>query len=346
MSKMRVALMSEIGRIQIVERDIPEPKDDEVLVKVKHCGICGSDIHYFEKGRIGSFIVTKPIVLGHECAGEVVEAGKKVTTLKKGDLVALEPGIPCGRCEFCKKGLYNLCPDVVFLATPPYDGAFCEYISYPSNMAFKLPKGMSTLEGALIEPLSVGFHAAMQAQATVGQCAVVLGSGCIGLCTLLALNSMGVNPVYVVDLISKRLDMAKKIGATQTINPQYEDVAAKIDELTNGKGADMVFETAGAAVTTQMTPALVKRGGTIVLVGMAPESEMTFDIGMLLSKEARINTVFRYRNIYQMAINTVSRGIMPLKDIVTSEFPFDKVEDAFKYNIENKAETVKVVIRM
>ena len=346
MSKMKVALMSEIGKIEIVERDIPVPKDDEVLVKVKHCGVCGSDVHYFEKGRIGNFIVTKPIVLGHECAGEVVQVGKNVKSHKLGELVALEPGIPCGRCEFCKRGLYNLCPDVVFLATPPYDGAFCGYISYPADMAFKLPEGMDTLEGALIEPLSVGFHAAMQAEANVGQSAVVLGAGCIGLCTMLALKSMGVNTIYMVDVIDTRLNMAKKIGALDAFNSKDIDIVKKIIEMTGGIGVDMVFETAGATATTQMTPALVKRGGTIVLVGMAPDSVMSYDLGAVLAKEARIHTVFRYRNIYRLAINAVSGNAIPLREIVTSIFPFDKVEDAFKYNIKNRANTIKVVVQM
>ena len=346
MGRMKVALMTEVGKIEMVERDIPVTKDDEILVKIKHCGICGSDVHYYEKGRIGNFVVTKPIVLGHECSGEVVQVGKDVMHFKVNDLVAIEPGVPCGHCEFCRKGLYNLCPDVVFLATPPYDGAFCEYIAYPARMAFQLPRGMDTMEGALIEPLAVGFHAMMQSNAKVGQSAVILGAGCIGLCTLLALRAAGVSHIYVVDVIERRLEMAKKLGASEIIHAKNTNVKDYIDSVTNGAGLDLVFETAGAMATTQLTPSLVKRGGMILLVGMTSEGIVSYDLGTVLSKEASIHTVFRYRNMYETAINAVVSSKLPLKDIVTSVFPFDKVQEAIEYNIHNKSETVKVVIEM
>ncbi len=211
MGEMKAALMTEPGKISMVTRDIPQVKDNEVLVKIEHVGLCGSDIHYYEHGRIGDFVVEKPIILGHEAAGTIVEVGRGVETLKKGDLVALEPGITCGKCEFCKTGRYNLCPDVEFLATPPYDGAFVEYIAYPADMCFKLPEGMDTLEGALIEPLAVGFHAANQAGAQRGETAVVLGAGCIGLVTLMSLMARGVKEVYITDLIDIRLKKLKRL---------------------------------------------------------------------------------------------------------------------------------------
>jgi len=269
MKKMKAALMLELGKIAIVEKDIPNIKDNEVLVKIMHVGICGSDVHYYEHGRIGDFIVKKPIILGHECAGEVVETGKDIKILKKGDLVALEPGIPCGKCIFCKTGKYNLCPDMKFLATPPYNGAFVEYISYPEDMCFKLPKEMDTIEGALIEPLAVGFHAANQAYAQVGQNAVILGAGCIGLVTLMALLARGVKDVYVVDLIDLRLKKAIDIGAKMVFNAKQVNSVEEIMKITNDKGVDMVFETAGSKIATQQTSALVKHGGKVVIVGMA-----------------------------------------------------------------------------
>ena len=133
---MKAAVMTEVGKIEFVEREMPKINDDQVLVRIDHVGLCGSDIHYYQHGRIGDFVVENPIILGHESAGTVMEVGKNVKTLKKGDLVALEPGITCGKCEFCKTGRYNLCPDVVFMATPPYDGAFVEYVAYPEDMCF------------------------------------------------------------------------------------------------------------------------------------------------------------------------------------------------------------------
>ena len=216
--KMKVAVMEDIGKMNLVERPIPKPQKNEVLVKLEYVGICGSDLHYYEHGRIGDYIVKPPFVLGHEASGIIVEIGENVKNLKLGDRVALEPGKTCGNCEFCKKGLYNLCPDVVFFATPPVDGVFQEYVAHEAALCFKLPDNMTTLEGALIEPLAVGFHAAIQGDAHLGQTAVVMGAGCIGLVSILALKARGVNNIYVVDIIEKRLEKARELGATGIIN--------------------------------------------------------------------------------------------------------------------------------
>ena len=342
--KMKAAVLVETGKVRYEERDIPAIREDQVLIKMMHCGICGSDVHYYEHGRIGDFIVKEPMVLGHEGAGRIVEVGSAVCGFAPGDLVTMEPGIPCGQCEFCKTGNYNLCPDVIFFATPPVDGIFQEYVAHPASMCFKLPQGMDTVSGALIEPLSVGFYAAEQGWATVGQSAVILGSGCIGLCTLMALKARGVNRVYVADIFDIRLKKALELGATDVINASREDTAARVLELTGGAGVDLVFETAGSRVTTQQTPRLVKRGGTIVMVGMAPDSELVFDLGMVVAKQATIRSVFRYRNLYPTCIDAVSRIPLPIGSIVTRTFPFDEIPEAIEYNIKNKADTVKVVI--
>jgi L-iditol 2-dehydrogenase len=346
MGEMKAALMTEPGKISMVKRPIPQLKDNEVLVKIEHVGLCGSDIHYYEHGRIGDFVVEKPIILGHEVAGTIVEVGKDVETLKKGDLVALEPGITCGKCEFCKTGRYNLCPDVEFLATPPYDGAFVEYIAYPADMCFKLPEGMDTVEGALIEPLAVGFHAANQAGAQIGETAVVLGAGCIGLVTLMSLMARGVKEVYITDLIDIRLKKAEEIGAKKALNAREVDIVEEIMNLTDNQGVDIVIDTAGSKVTAQQTVELVKRGGRIVLVGMAANPVFEFDFGKLQAKEALLNTVFRYRNIYPAAIKAVGDKLIDVKQIVTDTFGFSQIQEAIEYNIKNKSDTVKVVIDM
>lgn len=181
---MKVAVMNGIGKMGYTTRPIPTPKEDEVLVKLEYVGICGSDMHYYETGAIGNYVVKPPFVLGHEPGGTVVEVGSAVKHLKVGDRVALEPGKTCGHCKFCREGKYNLCPDVVFFATPPVDGVFQEYVAHEANLCFKLPDNVSTMEGALIEPLAVGFHAANQGGAHAGQTAVVMGAGCIGLVSI------------------------------------------------------------------------------------------------------------------------------------------------------------------
>ena len=231
--------MTDLDKMEIRDIPMPEPKEKEVLVELEYVGICGSDVHYFHDGRCGSYVVDGDFMLGHECAGTVVELGEGVENLKIGDRVALEPGITCGQCEFCKSGRYNLCPDVQFLATPPVQGCYENYIAFPENMCFKLPDNISTKEGALVEPLSVGMHAANQGNVQLGDSVVILGAGCIGLVTLLACKAHGATDITVVDVIPKRLDYAMKLGATRVINGKEVDAIEEVKKITNGAGAHL-----------------------------------------------------------------------------------------------------------
>lgn len=343
---MKTAVMLGIGKMGFEERDIPQIKEDEVLIKLEYVGICGSDLHYYERGTIGDYVVKPPFVLGHEPGGTVVEVGEKVKNLKVGDRVALEPGKTCGHCEFCRTGRYNLCPDVVFFATPPVDGVFQEYVAHEADLCFKLPDNVSTLEGALIEPLAVGFHAAIQGDAHLGQKAVVMGSGCIGLVSMMALKARGVSEVYVVDIMEKRLQKAMELGATGVINGAQDKVEEKINELTEGKGVDLVIETAGTEITTRQAINIAKKGSAIVLVGYSKTGEMTLPMSLVLDKELTLKSVFRYRHIYPMAIEAVSQGKVNLKGIVTDIFDLDDVQKAMDYSVNNKADIVKAVIRI
>lgn len=344
--KMKVAVMNGIGKMGFEERRIPAAGDNEVLVKLEYVGICGSDLHYYETGAIGDYVVKPPFVLGHEPGGTVVEVGKNVTHLKVGDRVALEPGRTCGHCEFCKTGRYNLCPDVVFFATPPVDGVFQEYVAHEADLCFKLPENVSTMEGALIEPLAVGFHAAMQGDAKAGQTAVVMGAGCIGLVTMMALKAMGVSKVYVVDIMQKRLDKAMELGADGVINGSEVNAVEAVMELTGGKGCDLAIETAGTQITTVQTIHMTKKGSTIVLVGYSKSGEMTLPMSLALDKELTFKTVFRYRHIYPMAIDAVAAGKVNLKGIVTDIFSLDEAQKAMDYSVNNKADIVKAVIKI
>lgn len=343
--KMKVAVMNGVGKMGFVEREIPQPADNEVLVKLEYVGICGSDMHYYETGRIGDYVVEPPFVLGHEPGGVVVEVGKNVTHLKVGDRVALEPGKTCGHCEYCREGKYNLCPDVVFFATPPVDGVFQEYVAHEAALCFKLPENVDTLEGALIEPLAVGFHAANQGGAHAGQTAVVFGAGCIGLVSMMALKAEGVSRVYVVDIMQKRLDKAMELGATGVINSMKTDVQEEIGRLTEGKGVDLVIETAGMEVTTRQAIHITKKGATIVLVGYSKTGEMTLPLSLALDKELTFKTVFRYRHIYPMAIEAVASGKVNLKGIVSNIFNFDDIQAAMDKSVSDKANIVKSVVK-
>lgn len=343
---MKVAVMLGVGRMDYTERPIPTPGPDEVLVKLEYVGICGSDIHYYETGAIGDYVVEPPFVLGHEPGGTVVEVGENVRHLKVGDRVALEPGKTCGHCEFCREGRYNLCPDVQFFATPPVDGVFQEYVAHEAALCFKLPDNVSTMEGALIEPLAVGFHAANQGGAHAGQTAVVMGSGCIGLVSMMALRAEGVSRVYVVDVMRKRLDKALELGADAVINGAEEDAVEAVERLTEGRGADLVIETAGTETTARQAIRLSKRGATIVLVGYSKSGEMTLPMSLALDKELTFKTVFRYRHIYPMAIDAVASGRVNLRGIVTDVFDFDDIQNAMDRSVSDKANIVKAVVRI
>lgn len=343
---MKVAVMLGIGKMGFEERPIPQPKDDEVLVKLDYVGICGSDMHYYETGAIGDKVVNPPFVLGHEPGGVVVETGRNVKHLKVGDRVALEPGKTCGHCEFCKTGRYNLCPDVIFFATPPVDGVFQEYVAHEADLCFKLPDNVSTMEGALIEPLAVGFHAAIQGDSHAGQKAVVFGAGCIGLVSMMALKARGVSSVYVVDIMEKRLEKAMELGATAVINGAKENVAERILQLTDGAGCDLAIETAGTEITTRQAIDVVKKGSNIVLVGYSKSGEMTLPMSKVLDKELTFKTVFRYRHIYPLAIEAVSQGKVNLKGIVTNVFDLDDIQNAMDSSVENKADIVKAVVKI
>ncbi len=342
---MKAAAMDGIGKIRYLRKPVPSPKPDEVLVKLEYVGVCGSDIHYYETGAIGAYVVKPPFVLGHEPGGTVVEVGANVKHLAAGDRVALEPGKTCGHCEFCRTGRYNLCPDVVFFATPPVDGVFQEYVAHPEELCFKLPENVSTLEGALIEPLAVGFHAANQGEAGPGQTAVVMGAGCIGLVSMMALRDRGVSRVYVVDLMRKRLDKALELGADGVIDASLEDPVLAVQRLTEGAGCDLAIETAGTETTTRQCIDMVKKGANIVLVGYSASGEMKLPMSLVLDKELTFKTVFRYRHIYPMAIDAVAAGRVNLKGVVTDIFDFDDVQEAMDKSVSDKSNIVKTVIR-
>lgn len=343
---MKAAYLTEKMKIVVRDdREIPVPQQGQALIKMEYCGVCGSDVHFYREGKVGDTPAPKDFILGHEVAGTVTALGEGVTNLKVGDRVALEPGYTCGKCEFCKTGRYNLCPDVQFFAAPPVQGALQEYVVHPADMCFKLPDNVSTEEGALVEPLAVGMHAASQANVTLGNSVLILGSGCIGLVTMLSAKARGASKLVVVDLFQKRLDMAKKLGATEVINAKEENVADRVREIFGPLGADIVFETAGAIPTIQQTPYYVKPGGTICLVGMAAESMANYNFNQIMMKEVTIKSVFRYRNLYPSAIAAIASGAIDVKQIVTHRFTFDESDEAFHNAVTNAQDEIKEVIK-
>lgn len=343
---MRVAVMNAKQDVSIEPRPIPAPKANEVLIRISTAGVCGSDLHYYADGKIGDIPVQTPFVLGHEIAGTIVALGSNVQGLREGQLVAVEPGIPCSKCEMCRSGHYNLCPEMRFLATPPYDGAFSEYLAYPAEWVFALPEGMNAAQGALIEPLAVGMHAAQLAGASVGQSAFIFGCGCIGLMTLLALRSRGVTEIYMCDVIEKRMQKALELGATAVFDSRICNPAEEILHRTNGRGVDCVFEITGNAAALMQTVDVACKGGVIVLVGLGPQSVMPFNFEKLIWNQVQIRPCFRYKNIYPRAIRAISGGAIDVETVVSDRVTLQHLPEALKYHLEHKNEIIKMIVEM
>ncbi|WP_135305960.1 NAD(P)-dependent alcohol dehydrogenase [Haloarcula amylovorans] len=331
---MRTAVLTEPKQFELADRPRPSPGPDDVLVEVSDVGICGSDVHYYEHGRIGEYVVEDPLVLGHESAGTVVEVGDSVTGLETGDRVAIEPGVPCRRCAHCKNGDYHLCEAVTFMATPPHDGAFAEYVSWPADFAYELPENVSTAEGALCEPLSVGIHACRRGAVGTGDTVLVTGAGPIGLMILEVARAAGATDIIVSDIVAEKLDFASERGADRIVNVTEADLEAEVMEYTDGVGADVVIEASGAPPSIEATLDTVRRGGKIVLVGLASEAEVPLDVLDIIDNELDVCGSFRYKNTYDAAIDLLADGAVNVAGIVDFESSLEDVDAAFQRAME------------
>lgn len=327
----------------------PKPTVDspyDVLLAINYTGICGSDVHYWSEGRIGSFILKEPMVLGHESAGTVVSVGSNVKTLKPGDRVALEPGYPCRRCPACLSGHYNLCPDMHFAATPPHDGTLAGFYTSPEDFCYKLPDHISLQEGALIEPLAVAVHIVKQAEIKPGQSLVVMGAGPVGLLCCAVAKAYGAGKIVTVDIQPSRLEFARGYAATHAFTPARvspeENAARLIKEADLGEGADVVIDASGAEPSIQTSLHVVRRGGVYVQGGMG-KPDISFPIMELCLKEVTAKGSFRYGSgDYRLAVDLVSRGVIDIKKLITGTVKFEEAENAFKS--VKAGEGIKVLI--
>ncbi|CZT00595.1 probable xylitol dehydrogenase [Rhynchosporium agropyri] len=317
---------------QQAKPELSSPYD--VLVAINYTGICGSDVHYWEHGRIGSFILKEPMVLGHESAGTITAVGSSVTNLKVGDRVALEPGTPCRRCEPCLSGHYNLCPLMRFAATPPYGGTLTGFYLSPSDFVYKLPSHVSLQEGALLEPLAVAVHIVKQAEIKPGQSVVVMGAGPVGLLCCAVAKSYGASVVASVDIQPSRLEFAKSYAATHTFVPSRvpasENAAALLKLLDLPSGTDAVIDASGAEPSIQTSIHTVRRGGVYVQGGMGKE-DINFPIMELCTKEITVKGSFRYGSgDYKLALELVSKGLVDVTKLISRTVEFTEAEQAFK----------------
>ncbi|KWU46881.1 xylitol dehydrogenase [Rhodotorula sp. JG-1b] len=354
-----------IDDVRFEERPVPvDCDDDAAIVAPKATGICGSDVHYLKHGRIGDFIVKDPMVLGHESAAVVVKVGKNVKNVKPGDRVALEPGKSCRSCYDCKGGHYERCPDMIFAATPPYDGTLAGRYVLPADLCYKLPDNLSMEEGALLEPMSVGVHAvAKVAELKPGSNVVVFGAGPVGLLTAAAAKGLGAARVIAVDIQESRLQFAKENGLIHDyyVPSKPQEGEDKVDfQRRNAKeiqtrfgftergatGVDYVFECSGAEVCIGTSVFLLKHGGTMVQIGMG-RPDINLDMHTVLTHELTIKGSFRYGpDVYRLSLDLVARGAVNLKSLITHRYTFKEAKEAFEANTKGVGKDGHAVIKI
>lgn len=344
---MQKALVLErIGELSL--RDIDLPTDmgpQDVRIDVHTVGVCGSDVHYYTHGRIGDFVVNAPMVLGHEGSGIVSEVGSAVTHLKVGDRVCMEPGIPDPTSRASKLGIYNVDPAVTFWATPPVHGILTPSVIHPASFTYKLPDNVSFAEGAMVEPFAIGMQAATRARIVPGDVAVVTGAGTIGIMVALAALAGGCARVIISDISADKLAVASQFDGISGVNVRDVNLIDHVMAQTNGWGADIVFECSGSARVTGDVIRAARPGGCVVLVGLPPEP-VPFDISAACARELRVETVFRYANVFDRALELIASGKVNLRPLITETFPFDAGIQAFERAAEGRPADIKLQIQL
>jgi D-xylulose reductase len=344
---MAQALVLENAReLKLRDIDLPltvGPRD--VKIQIHTVGVCGSDVHYYLHGGIGPHIVDKPMVLGHEASGTVVELGADVTHLKVGDRVCMEPGIPQMDSRASMEGFYNLDPAVRFWATPPIHGCLTPFVVHPAAFTFRLPDNVSFAEGAIVEPLSIGLQAAKKAALRPGDVAVVIGAGTIGAMTALAALAGGASRVILADLVPEKLALFAHDPAVTTVNVREQNLAEVVKSVTSGWGAEVVFEASGGARAYDNVFDLLAPSGCLVLVGI-PVDKVPFDVVAMQAREARVESVFRYANIFPRALALISSGKVDVKRFISRKFAFSDGVLAFEEASLARPSDVKIQIEV
>lgn len=326
---MKAAFLTAIRRLEIRETPDPgKPGPGQALLRVETVGVCGSDVHYYTTGRIGSQVVKFPERIGHECAGMVVETGEGVTGLRAGQRVAVDPLIPCGECDQCRAGREHTCRRQQFLGSPGQaPGALAEYLLMPARCCYPAPESMDASQAAMIEPFSIGLYAQRLAETQLGSKITILGSGPIGLCVLVACRAASECTLYSTDLLTERLEAARRLGAAWTGNPQQTDIVAVLRQL-EPEGVDCAFECAGEQETLDEAVKILKPGGKLAMVGIPENDRITFDPHVLRRKEIQILSVRRQNHCTADAIEVVANRTVNLDSLVTHHFPLAEADAA------------------
>ena len=336
MATMQVSVLRGVGDVAVEERPVPQPAAGEVLVEVGSVGVCGSDVHYYEHGRIGPYVLESPLILGHEAGGVVAAVGTGVTSLHGGQRVSIEPGVPCRSCRQCLAGRYNLCPEVKFFATPPYDGAFSQYVAMPAAFVYPVPDSISDDAAGLIEPLSVGVWACHRAHVAPGSSVLVTGAGPIGLIAAQTARAYGADTVTVTDVNPHRLGLAEELGLG-ALN------VAETPLTDAGLEPDVLIECSGNARATWDAVSCVARAAHVVLVGMGGD-EVRLPLSTVQDRELVITGAFRYANTWPTAIQLAASGRVDLDSMVTGHYSLDDVETALTASRTDPT-TIKAIVR-
>jgi len=339
---MQGAFLLKPETIAIRELPRPRPGPGEVLIRVRAVGICGSDMHLYDTGRIGPVVLQAPHIPGHEMSGVIAELGDGVTSLAEGQRVVLEPGLACGHCPMCRSGRYNLCGAVRFLGVPPYHGCLTEYVVAPAQWVYPLPEALGFAAGAAVEPLAVGLQAVAQGGVGPGSRLAIFGAGMIGLVTLEAALARGAEHIWIVDVVEQRLGLAKALGAT-VVNARHEDVVQELRRQTGG-GPDVVIEATGAPAAITAAFKSAARGATFVAVGFTDEPTIALDYTAIVRSGVRVETLFRYANHFPLALDVAVRRRQRLAQFVTDSLPFAQTAEAFAVAHERREGTIKVMV--
>jgi len=342
---MKAALLTAPGQFEIHNIDQPKPSEGEVLVRVKRTGVCGSDIHFYESGRIGEVILTDPFLMGHEFSGVIEDACGVPNSPPVGTRVAVDPARHCGVCPFCLAGRPNICPSVKFTGFPPYQGAFAEFITAPIENVYTMPDNVPDDIGPLLETLSVAIHAAELVPDLRGKSCAVLGAGSVGLLTMLVLQQQGADVVLITEPVKERRDMAKRLGCQFTFNPDDHEPIKEHLKQTTTYGPDYIFETAGEPESYQMALELARPGGTVCIIGIYPQGAMPIDFTAARRKELLIQQVRRsLPKNYPESIRMVSEGLLNIQPLATHTFPLSDIGDAFQMAHHKTNGVIKALI--
>lgn len=344
---MKAVYLLKNRKIEVLE--IPAPdivSDDDVLVAVKRVGICASDVHYYKSGRIGSQVVEDMIVLGHEASGEVVECGRGVKSLKKGQKVAIDPAIYCKACESCIKGYPNLCPNVVFFGTPPVDGAIKEFVVMPEENLFPIPEGLTLDDGVLSEPLAIGLYGVRLSGIMPGDDVSISGAGPIGLSVIFSVKLAGAGRIFVSDLIPGRLDMAKRLGADRVVLATDQQLSDVVMKETEGRGVDISYEAAGKAETVKEASETARIGGKTVIYGIPDNDRIEFNASVVRRKQLTVINVRRQAFSTGLALEMMAKKQLPFSDIATHRFPIEQTKDALDIAAEYRQGVIKAIIEV